>query len=442
MAVTASTGCAACGVQGQTIHAWAGVGTGLGSDLSAEELFQKVGKHNKKNFREARVLLIDEISMISAKELDKLSELAGLVRHNSTSLPFGGLQLVLCGDFLQLPPVSKQHSPASFCFEAQVWKQLFPPHLRHQNTIILEKIQRQKEPVFQRILNSLRFGIVTPEVDWFLRRKAFNSSTTPVRSSCTDPDTTSSSPWFTNTTGGNRHQHSVKLYSRVEDVTRVNMSSLAALPSTHTVTFLAQDSLHVDSTSALGTSATKSLYNRLNAETRAVHTLELKVGAQVMLIANLDTGLGLVNGARGRVVRFEVSQDDVTGEEVLLPVVRFSINSSNLSHAEMKEEKQRRVAAMQNRLPVSNRGYQLFTALGYQAWDGLGAEQQGDVDPIACPLSSQCSMGLASQNIQATVERTIDFYQFYLKNSVEKIVATRRQVPLMLAYAITIHKVT
>jgi ATP-dependent DNA helicase PIF1 len=93
LAVTASTGCAACGIKGQTIHAWAGVGTGLGSDLTAEDLFMKLGKQNKRNWAVTRVLLIDEISMISAKDLDKLSELACIARNNR-SQPFGGMQVI------------------------------------------------------------------------------------------------------------------------------------------------------------------------------------------------------------------------------------------------------------------------------------------------------------------------------------------------------------
>lgn len=452
LAITASTGCAACGVGGQTIHAWAGVGTGLGSDLCAEELKMKLGKQNKKNIRQTRVLLIDEVSMISAKEFDKLSDLAGLVRHK-TAQPFGGLQVVLCGDFLQLPPVSKKYAPAAFCFESRVWKQLFPLDNYHQNMIILNQIHRQKEPIFQRILNSLRVGIVSPEVDWFLRRKSLlKAAPAPTPDPATAQNknranydcTSDSSPWFTSITNNSKN-NSVKLFSRVADVTRVNaayLASLSCISSPHTVTITAQDSIDADSADAADFSSTSasSLLNRLHTETPAVKKLELKVGARVMLIANLDTSLGLVNGARGKVIRFETSSDEA-GREVLLPVVRFAIEARNLTSPVLKEEKQRLEAAIKTRLSQSNRGFQLFAAMGYEAWDGLGTHSQGSADPIAYPLANQCSMGFASHNVQVTVERTLDYHPFHLKNSVERILATRRQVPLILAYAITIHKV-
>jgi hypothetical protein len=442
LAVTASTGCAACGIKGQTIHAWAGVGTGLGSDLTAEDLFMKLGKQNKRNWAVTRVLLIDEISMISAKDLDKLSELACIARNNR-SQPFGGMQVILCGDFLQLPPVSKPQHPATFCFESKVWQQLFPPSSGLDNMIILSTIQRQKDRIFQRILNSLRIGTVSPEVDWFLRRKSVlpktpmpphNNLLLSSGSGC-DGDTCSS-PWFTGKRGILSSQ-SVKLYSRVADVKRVNTFYLNSLPSADTVTITARDGVPFNQMDAEGPQS--SLMKRLDQEVPAPKSLDLKVGAQVMLIANLDTKIGLVNGALGHVIRFESQFDEASGVDVILPVVRFAILSSNLPGAE--EEKRRMKAAMKTRLSEYNRGYKILSSMGYTAWDGLGKDKEGSPDPVECALSNQCSIGLSSNTVNATVERTLEYYSFLLKNSYEKTLAIRQQVPLILAYAITIHKV-
>jgi len=434
LAITASTGCAACGINGQTIHAWAGVGTGLGSNLTAAELSVKLGKHNRDNWKGTKLLLIDEISMISAAEFEKLSDLAGMVLQRP-HLPFGGLQIVLIGDFLQLPPVSK-HAPASFCFESTLWKEkLFPDYL-HENMIILTKIQRQKEKKFQRILDSIRLGIVTPEVDWFLRQKSVPQIPLmkTYKSNCCEGVTSKASPWFTDQHRRGASSKCVKLYSRVADVTRVNALYLNSLISKERIIIKAHDTV---APKEYTFDPETSRLHRLDHEVPAVKSLELKIGAQVMLIANLNTTLGLVNGARGRVVSFVVSHDTEIGE-VVLPVVRFTIESSTHSSAQL--ENNYREAVSSTRLSADNRGYNIFASMGYSAWNGLGKHEQGSPDPIASPLVNQCSMGLSSRNVNATIERTLEFYEFHLKNSNEKVLATRRQVPLILAHAITIHK--
>jgi hypothetical protein len=212
---------------------------------------------------------------------------------------------------------------------------------------------------------------------------------------------------------------------------------LNSLPSADTVTITARDGVPFNQMDAEGPQS--SLMKRLDQEVPAPKSLDLKVGAQVMLIANLDTKIGLVNGALGHVIRFESQFDEASGVDVILPVVRFAILSSNLPGAE--EEKRRMKAAMKTRLSEYNRGYKILSSMGYTAWDGLGKDKEGSPDPVECALSNQCSIGLSSNTVNATVERTLEYYSFLLKNSYEKTLAIRQQVPLILAYAITIHKV-
>lgn len=114
VAFTAPTGVAACNVRGLTVHSWAGIGTG------SDPLEKTIGivsrsKEAKKRWLLTETLVIDEISMLSAELFDLLSAVGSRIRQDPR--PFGGLQLIICGDFFQLPPVGLG-SKVKFCFTA------------------------------------------------------------------------------------------------------------------------------------------------------------------------------------------------------------------------------------------------------------------------------------------------------------------------------------
>ena len=137
VAVTASTGLAACHVSGVTLHSFAGIGLGR---EPAEDLIKKIKKNAKARNRwlRAKVLVIDEISMVDGKLFDKLEKVARGLRNDGR--PFGGIQLVVTGDFFQLPPVPDGGQEATFAFDAATWRTV----LNH--TIGLTHIFRQKDP--------------------------------------------------------------------------------------------------------------------------------------------------------------------------------------------------------------------------------------------------------------------------------------------------------
>lgn len=110
---TASTGAAASVIGGTTLHSFAGIGTGSAPLEQCISLASR--EHKVMHWKQCQILLIDEISMVSGEYFDKLEAIARAVRRNKK--PFGGIQLVLCGDFLQLPPVSKDGRKRVFCFQ-------------------------------------------------------------------------------------------------------------------------------------------------------------------------------------------------------------------------------------------------------------------------------------------------------------------------------------
>ncbi len=212
IALTAPTGVAACNISGMTIHSWAGVG--LGTD-DVQTLYNKLrgrGYVNEdviKRWKETEILVIDEVSMLSAELFEKISTLGSLVRKDKR--PFGGLQVILCGDFFQLPPVNRGES---FCFQSPVWEEL----LGSDGKIVLDKVFRQKDGPFVRILNDMRRGLVSHECNSILTQKMHE--TTRLLSA---PQVASSS------IGHESIKHTC-LFSRNEDCDRLNDFELRKLP--------------------------------------------------------------------------------------------------------------------------------------------------------------------------------------------------------------------
>ena len=137
VAVTASTGLAACNIGGVTLHSFAGIG--LGKE-TAPELVKKIKRNAKAKQRwlRVKVLIIDEVSMVDGDLFDKLEEIARNIRNNGR--PFGGIQLVITGDFFQLPPVPDYGRVSKFSFDAATWTTSI------EHTIGLTQVFRQKDP--------------------------------------------------------------------------------------------------------------------------------------------------------------------------------------------------------------------------------------------------------------------------------------------------------
>ncbi|EEB08617.2 pif1 helicase Pfh1 [Schizosaccharomyces japonicus yFS275] len=258
VAVTASTGLAACNIGGVTLHSFAGIG--LGKD-SAVDLVKKIRKNKKcmQRWLRTRVLVIDEVSMVDAELLDKLEEIARILRNNGR--PFGGIQLVLTGDFFQLPPVPDSGKEARFCFESKTWESAL------DYTICLTHVFRQKDEGFVKILNELRLGKLSRE-----SIQKFHSLSRNIRYE-----------------DGLLPTELFPTRSEVERSNSMRMQQISEDP----VVYNAIDG---------GTIRDRAIREKLLQNCMAPQTLVLKVNAQVMLIKNIDEQL--VNGSLGKVIGF------------------------------------------------------------------------------------------------------------------------------------------
>nr|CAQ52798.1 pif1 protein [Dicentrarchus labrax] len=253
---TASTGVAACYIGGTTLHNFAGIGSGSAPLEQCIELAQRPGV--LQHWTTCRHLIIDEVSMVEAQFFDKLESVARSVRRSTE--PFGGIQLIVCGDFLQLPPVSKGKEKASFCFQARSWRKVI------QLNMELTEVRRQTDQSFISLLQAVRVGRVTEEVTAKLMESAYHHI---------EKDGILAT----------------RLCTHKDDVELTNENKLLQLPGSVRV-FEALDS-------------DPALVKTIDAHSPVSRLIQLKVGAQVMLTKNLDVARGLVNGARGVVVAFE-----------------------------------------------------------------------------------------------------------------------------------------
>lgn len=293
VAIAALTGCAALllGFGAKTLHSWSGIG--LGRD-SVDTLVASIRKVNsvKQRWRGTHILIVDEVSMLTTELFEKLDSIGRAIREKNA--PWGGIQLILCGDYFQLPPVVKGISGESlsagrFAFESPKWieAKLIP--------VYLKRIERQTDSEFQTILNECRLGCPSATTIRILEtRKGLDWKSQLIRPTL--------------------------LFSKNADVDAINEKNLAALQKplfTYTATTLivAPDP-SADTHDPYPTPDEIERYvSRLDNDAPYMTTLTLCVGAQVMLVTNLDVEAGLVNGSRGVVVDIR-AMDNV-------PIVQF-----------------------------------------------------------------------------------------------------------------------
>ena len=314
--ITATTGLAACNIGGVTIHSFAGVGTG---DEPLANMITRVtsNEYTKQRWRDCDMLIIDEISMMPAEFLDKLAIVASRARNDRR--PFGGIQLVVCGDFFQLPPVNIEKN--KFAFEAEIWAKVIT------TSVCLTTVFRQnKDPTLVKILNEARIGELSLESMDTLRRHGQRSLLPPSSHRMVQHHSKKNDNHDDHHDDENKSAvieetttQATKLECKNAIVDRLNKMELDKLPG-ETYTYKAKD-----------TCLNKMYEGQLKSGCQAPEVLELKVGATVMLLKNLDPARGLVNGIRGVVVRFQKESLDPDGyppqrqsskrEEV--PVIRF-----------------------------------------------------------------------------------------------------------------------
>lgn len=265
VAITASTGIAATHLGGRTIHSWSGLGIKERIDeISLKKIFYKRQLLN--SIVKTKVLIIDEISMLCANQLDAVHQILQSVRRNEE--PFGGIQTIFCGDFFQLPPVEKVRNPVPFAYSSEIWKRM------DLKICYLSEQHRQKDNELMGVLNAIRKGSVTEktkEILHFHKDKVFPTHIQPV-----------------------------ELFTHNVDVDGMNNRELSKIPG----------KAYAYNMRAHGR---KKLIEFLRKSCLAPERLILKKGARVMFVKN-NFEEGYVNGTIGKIIDFN--------KETKIPIVR------------------------------------------------------------------------------------------------------------------------
>jgi len=285
-AVTASTGIAATHLGGMTIHSWSGLG--ISQDITEEEL-DVIESRSKvfKRINEIEILIIDEISMLHRRTLQDIDTIMRHVRREPSE-PFGGVQVVVSGDFFQLPPVTKSYESSQdrYAFMAPVWVDA------NFTVCYLDKQYRQGNDDLLNLLNNIRSQSLSEQDRAFLES----------RSKPADPD-----------------EQMTQLFTHNQNVDTLNKKELATIEEK-------------EKKSIAKTKGNKQLLAGLIRNILAPEELVLKLGAQVMFVKNHPEG-DYMNGTMGEVVGFKLSGNPViqlsSGRKIDTEESTWSINDDN-----------------------------------------------------------------------------------------------------------------
>ena len=258
--ITASTGIASTHLGGTTIHAWSGIGIrDRLTEIDLEAMEEK--SYLWKRFERAKVLIIDEVSMLHHFRLDLVDKVLRFFKRNED--PFGGIQVILCGDFFQLPPVSRVGDlPSQFIYKAMSWKAL------DLKVCYLHEQYRQTEDSLLSILNAIRKNDVDEGVMEQLKSRYNKEPLIKLKD-----------------------VRPTKLYTHNANVDEINIQHLGELGSeAHSYTMTEK--------------GRGPLLEVLKKSCLAGEKIVLKTGAQVMFIKN-NFDAGYVNGTLGKVIAFD-----------------------------------------------------------------------------------------------------------------------------------------
>ena len=360
VAVTASTGIAATHMNGTTIHSWSGIG--IKDELSDRDL----ANLSRKQFladrlKDTAVLIIDEISMLHAKQLNLVSQVLKYVRKNDKA--FGGIQVVVAGDFFQLPPIGSkgETNREKFAFMSEAWldAKFHICYLSEQHRQVSEAANGGLD--LDDILNQIRRQEVTFEAIAALEA-TFDQDVDIKRT---------------------------RLYTHNLNVNKINDKELAALDG---------EMMRFEATST----GDSKLVETLKKTVRTQDDLVLKVGAKVMFIKN-NSELGVSNGTMGELIGFaavKIDDSKDTSDDLI------EDNTKNAQSATDKSVKDK------------------------------GQKTTKDKDSDKKPTMQKMPVVRLNSGREVIAEPE----EWIIEDETGDVLASYLQVPLCLAWAITIHK--
>ncbi len=313
VAVTAYTGIAASHINGRTLHSWAGLTPGPKLEEQQEIDRVRGNDYLGDRIRSARVLIIDEISMLHPAEFDRVDLICRTARKSPQ--PFGGLQLICCGDFFQIPPVNQLRGLGAdgtlqeqFVIDSVAWKNA------NMRVLYLHEQHRHGDQELLDILDAIRRGQVTPKVVRLLEGRLNKGVAAPIGIA--------------------------RLYTHRENVDEINKTQLQNLKEQEVIYEVRE----------FGPAALIEKLKRDND----VDTMSFKIGARVMFTKN-NMGQGYVNGTLGEVIGFENEGSDDAGSastEANPVIMTFDKKRITLGRNQWKIDEHGKTKAFISQLPL------------------------------------------------------------------------------------------
>jgi ATP-dependent DNA helicase PIF1 len=285
------TGCAAVilNCNARTLHSWSGIKLAKGPN---DKIIAAVLKNRNavKVWRSTKILILDEVSMLSKKIFEIIEELARIIRK--VPLPFGGMQVIFTGDFYQLPPVGTDGDPDTnlFCFESPIWRTVFTL----ENHIQLKTIFRQTDPQYIEILQQIRCGTLSETNKQLLQTYVKREYDPAQHNDCipTKLFPLRSKVDFVNT----------QMFSKIKEKEFI----FEVVRKTDCITNLESgkplNSLVLDMCSKITIQERDYELDQLINNTPCSQILRLKKGVAVMCTVNLDMDNSICNGSQGIVL--------------------------------------------------------------------------------------------------------------------------------------------
>lgn len=289
--ITASTGIAATHIGGMTIHSWSGVGI---RDALAEGQIDALARRPdvKSRYKKTRVLIIDEISMLDGKRLDLINEVCKKLKNSEK--PFGGMQVILCGDLFQLPPITGFGQQIDFPHLSNAWREL------NLKICYLQEQHRQEDKELLELLQAIRAA-----EDQQLIRDRLSSG---------------NEYWEDDDEITRLYTHNAK----VDDLNNHRLQQIDAESKTFT----------------MQSSGRPAAIETLIKSCQAPQKLELKVGAKVLITAN-NIAEGYVNGTRATVADFVYGKPmvviDDTNKEIILERTSWKLQDGDKTIGEVSQ---------------------------------------------------------------------------------------------------------
>jgi len=308
--VCAMTGCAAILLKcnATTLHSWSGIKLARGSTKSIISSVLK-NKTVVASWKKTKILVIDEVSMLSRKLFELLEELGRVIRKSSS--PFGGIQIIFTGDFFQLPPIGKEDEPETgeFCFESSVWNIVF----KRENMIELKKMFRQTDPLYINILQQARIGELNDENKRILQSYVNRKYDIEKNNGCVPTKLfalRSKADYINN-----------MMFSKINEKEYV----FEVVKSYNAVTY-------IDSGKAIDPELYKQCCQKSEIEKEydidqlinnspCSKIFRYKKGTVVMCLVNLDMDQGICNGSQGIIIDILENHNE---SQVSIPIVKFS----------------------------------------------------------------------------------------------------------------------